>query len=413
VTGTLSGELLSRAQALLLEHAGAGAALRVLAVAAIEGGLDPARLRAAALALVEAHEILRTRFVEAPGVREPLQVIDPVARVEWSQADRLSGDDALAAWHRAAGDLARDPVLRLRLEREGGGARLLVSLPPGMDGAVISLRELAARLAGAASAVEGVDILSTADATRSADIEGLVAPLCQALGRLPPRPTVLVGYSYGGVLAHELARRLVASGGEVRLLAVIDSHVPGGLTWRPLPERLRIHAGILLFGDGQRRRRWLARAAANLRRRLERPAPAVAAWRSNVLAPLLSARRRAMARFRPRRYPGTLTLLLSDLRRRRARHRAPRGHGARAARRPRETARVARPGAGRRPPRRLRRDRLPTAGAHARQAGVERGAALARRAGGAGARVPRPLPRRAARPARLTRSPARAERPRP
>src|SRR5262249_7592406 len=54
--------------------------------------------------------------------------------------------------------------------------------------------------------------------------EGYVAQLREIQ---PVGPYFLGGWSFGGALAFEMARRLVADGEEVALLALFDTHCPG------------------------------------------------------------------------------------------------------------------------------------------------------------------------------------------
>jgi len=52
-------------------------------------------------------------------------------------------------------------------------------------------------------------------------------------------PYQLIGYSFGGVIAYEMARQLLASGEHVNFLGLLDSPAPGYVF--PLPVRLRMH----------------------------------------------------------------------------------------------------------------------------------------------------------------------------
>jgi thioesterase domain-containing protein len=56
----------------------------------------------------------------------------------------------------------------------------------------------------------------------------------------PHGPYVLVGYSLGGLVALEMARRLTATGENIDLLVMIDSYPP--LQYAPLAERLGVYA---------------------------------------------------------------------------------------------------------------------------------------------------------------------------
>ena len=92
----------------------------------LRGQLDRVALERTVNTIVERHESLRTRFVEVDG--EPLQVIEPTLGIEVPLED-LSGieeqqqrERVLAAMRRegeAAFDLARGPVLRIKLLKLG------------------------------------------------------------------------------------------------------------------------------------------------------------------------------------------------------------------------------------------------------------------------------------------------------
>jgi amino acid adenylation domain-containing protein len=60
---------------------------RIQAVVTIDGPLDLTRLEAALGRVVERHEILRTTFVRRPGIRVPLQVVNPELSPSWRTLD--------------------------------------------------------------------------------------------------------------------------------------------------------------------------------------------------------------------------------------------------------------------------------------------------------------------------------------
>ena len=57
------------------------------ALLAFQGNLEPERLRAAAAAVVERHEILRTSFPRQPGMRTPMQAIHEEPLLVWREED--------------------------------------------------------------------------------------------------------------------------------------------------------------------------------------------------------------------------------------------------------------------------------------------------------------------------------------
>jgi thioesterase domain-containing protein/acyl carrier protein len=59
-------------------------------------------------------------------------------------------------------------------------------------------------------------------------VEALAARVCQSIhGIRPEGPYILGGYCFGGMLAFEAARQLIAGGAEVPLVAVFDTPAPG------------------------------------------------------------------------------------------------------------------------------------------------------------------------------------------
>lgn len=76
-------------------------------------------------------------------------------------------------------------------------------------------------------------------------------------------PYYLGGICIGGILAYEIARRLQASGDEVRFLALVDSFLPGDLRYlharSEMAEYLDCHLGEFLLLSGAARLKYLGR----------------------------------------------------------------------------------------------------------------------------------------------------------
>jgi amino acid adenylation domain-containing protein len=74
---------------------------------------------------------------------------------------------------------------------------------------------------------------------RSRGVEDLILPMLEAIRRVQPSgPYRIAGYSFGGLLAYELASQLRACGDEVAWLGILDAAVPGftrGRRQRRLP----------------------------------------------------------------------------------------------------------------------------------------------------------------------------------
>ncbi|MFC8077822.1 type I polyketide synthase [Streptomyces sp. NPDC057307] len=85
--------------------------------------------------------------------------------------------------------------------------------------------------------------LETSAAPRGRDtIEDIAARHIEVLRRVRPHgPYLLGGWSFGAVVAHEMAHQLMASGAEVGSLLLLDGHVPatGGLPIASVPGFLR------------------------------------------------------------------------------------------------------------------------------------------------------------------------------
>jgi amino acid adenylation domain-containing protein len=139
-------------------------------------------------------------------------------------------------------------------------------------------------------------------------IEEMAACYVDLMKATAPRgPYHLAGWCYGGLVAFEMARRLVASGDGVGLLALVDAMAPGpGLA---VPDYYVDCARAARRMGPRALARYLgekARAAASvLAREPATPAPGnrAVAQEQNL---------RALARWRPRPYPGLLTVLRSS-----------------------------------------------------------------------------------------------------
>ena len=101
-------------------------AYTISAAVRLAGEFDEALLKGVFESVVERHEVLRTRFIEVDG--EPRQQVLTQADVDWATIDLEPGADvqALVALDAAKPfDLARDPLVRLRLYRLGQGEHVL------------------------------------------------------------------------------------------------------------------------------------------------------------------------------------------------------------------------------------------------------------------------------------------------
>ena len=80
------------------------------------------------------------------------------------------------------------------------------------------------------------------------DVSGLAAKYLAVIKqRQPAGPYHLVGFSFGGILAYEIAQQLIQSGETIGLLAILDSNLPGELRSRI---RFRIACGLKRLTNG-------------------------------------------------------------------------------------------------------------------------------------------------------------------
>jgi thioesterase domain-containing protein len=198
------------------------------------------------------------------------------------------------------------PLVRLRAGTEG----LPVFLFPGLGGDVMGFFELVKQIR-TANSIYGM---------QSRGIDGVEKPfvrmqdLCHyhfdAIKQLQPRgPYLLVGYSSGGVVALELARRLTEHGDEVGLLAMIDSYPPLSL----LTSRQFLKLKVI---------RQKHRIAAMIRHGLDnsRHRGETQGERPRVEIPVIQAAPnfqeendyRVLETFQPRFYDGTITFIRAE-----------------------------------------------------------------------------------------------------
>ncbi|RKG95647.1 non-ribosomal peptide synthetase, partial [Corallococcus sp. CA053C] len=112
------------------------------------------------------------------------------------------------------------------LEKGEPGRRPLFFVHPG-GGNVLAYGELARRL-GPSQPVYGLQSRGLDGRPVAQTIEEMAALYLDGLRTVQPRgPYLLGGWSMGGVVAYEMARRLREEGEAVDLLALVDAHVPG------------------------------------------------------------------------------------------------------------------------------------------------------------------------------------------
>ncbi len=119
--------------------------------------------------------------------------------------------------------------LRPAKSRQAGPPLFLLH---GMGGSVMILRDLARRIGGT-RAVWGIEAQGMDGIAPALDrVEDMAAAHIADLRTVAPNgPYLLAGYSFGGLVAFEMARQLLQTGEEVALLALLDTFPHPG-TWR-------------------------------------------------------------------------------------------------------------------------------------------------------------------------------------
>jgi amino acid adenylation domain-containing protein len=216
------------------------------------------------------HSFLAVRTLaaleRATGVRLPARV--------FFEAPTARGFAAYVAAARNASEPEHPSVVRIR---DGFHGAPLFCLP-GAGGHAFQYRALAARLhtprAVFALQVHDLDVPSSTFESVEATADAFV----QRIRRVRPAgPYALTGYSYGGVVAVEIARRLAASGEPVPFVGLVDTYPPGATSPSPRLRRMARHldniASMGSFRDAltyvrQKMRRRGGRVSFALRERL-------------------------------------------------------------------------------------------------------------------------------------------------
>jgi thioesterase domain-containing protein/acyl carrier protein len=138
-------------------------------------------------------------------------------------------------------------------------------------------------------------------------VEAMATEYLRAIkARQPNGPYYLCGYSFGGLVAFEMARRLSESGAEVGLVGLFDT-LPNFLGW-PLP--------VWLAFVRRRMDRFATRVSTGLRgdrTRTEAHSPPLLSFLKSAPASVLRVMASALiasARYRPGFYPGELKLFI-------------------------------------------------------------------------------------------------------
>lgn len=169
------------------------------------------------------------------------------------------------------GALAAEVRKRLNAPDASGVIHLQVaetrSTPPlfcvsGVGGHVLCYRALARQL-GADQEVYGLEFPGLDGQSEPlASIDALAAHFLAQIEQVQPEgPLALAGYSLGGTIVFEMARRLQGQGRRIALLTLIDAHTPWGIRPQPLWRKAGAWARFLRSASGADIRRNLWRRA--------------------------------------------------------------------------------------------------------------------------------------------------------
>jgi thioesterase domain-containing protein len=206
---------------------------------------------------------------------------------------------------------------------QGKGTRPPLFVVSGLDGHVLVFHRLAFHL-GEDQPVYGlVPRGRNGHEPSHMYVEEMAAYYVEAIRRVQPEgPYRLLGHSFGGIVAFEVAQQLVAQGVVVSLLGLLDTIEPqyNKDIWKSLEFRQRLACFAAEFKTAMRMRdpfaplrirfkRKTSRAISKLLRALGRPHPARLPFVRINDANLIAA-----ANYQPRRYPAALTLFRSTMR---------------------------------------------------------------------------------------------------
>jgi amino acid adenylation domain-containing protein len=197
------------------------------------------------------------------------------------------------------------------------GSQKPLYLLPGQGGSVLYFRELAVLL-GADQPVYGLQSMLPGGGWQVESVEAVAADFVRELRAFQPEgPYRIAGHSFGGFVALEMGRQLVAAGQELALLVLFDS-MPLASFRKPKPahlqalhlfDRVRYHFNNLARRKGRERQEYLAELTHNLMlRNFGRPIGGLA---DNEFFAKVSPSDQvpmALARYKPARYPFGFTV---------------------------------------------------------------------------------------------------------
>jgi thioesterase domain-containing protein/acyl carrier protein len=235
---------------------------------------------------------------------------DLPATLMWDYAsiDAIAG--GLADSDSPAQVVARHRVVSLQPLGRG----LPVFFLPGLGGHPVTFAPMAGHL-GLSQPCYGLTVPGlNGEAEPLLSVEEIAAAMLQSARLIQPvGPYQLAGYSFGGLLAYEMAQQLMNVGETVSMLAIFDAFTPAGRIPRPRWQRLGLHAKRLMTKPGRMkyfRDRLLSRHGAAKRAIAQSEADAGSAGTSKEAQVSEVVRLNECAAFRyvPKPYPGQVLL---------------------------------------------------------------------------------------------------------
>lgn len=224
------------------------------------------------------------------------------------------------------------PSSRLVLLRAGSAVRSPLFLVHSYAGSVLQLRPLVQALPGERPiyGIQPRGVIAGEEPHRR--VEDMAAEYLAAIRTAQPRgPYTLGGFSFGGLVALEIARRLHGQGETVDFLAMLDTSVDRRfLSWAERLQRARSHLGHHvrsgITASPERRRAYLADMRDKLDARVDRMRVRLGIgpsrpdhgrwWQSPDLPPALrrvqDAITVAAAHYRPAAYAGRITFFQAE-----------------------------------------------------------------------------------------------------